>query len=121
MNLLAANSAPTAGTCYRFVVDTAEQAATLIRERLGEKARVLSVRSVRGEGWRSLVSSPKLEVIAQIDATAAETAAVAIETTLESPAVVTAPAVSSRIKPELFRSLPDLLRRSGFSEPVLKR
>jgi flagellar biosynthesis protein FlhF len=120
MNLLEANSTPAAGACYRFVVATADQAATLIRERLGDRARVLSVRSVRGNGWRSLLSSPKLEVIAQIDAPLNAAAPVAVESTLESRVLLPVP-VGARLKPESFRSLPDLLRRSGFSEPVLNR
>ncbi|NBR59936.1 MAG: hypothetical protein EBT89_12385, partial [Opitutaceae bacterium] len=68
MNLLATDTPPTAGACYRFVVDSADQAAVLIRERLGEHARVLSVRSVSATGWQRLLAAPKLEVIAQIDA-----------------------------------------------------
>jgi len=56
MKLLATDSAPTPGACYRFVVNSADQAATLIRQRLGENARVLSVRSVAAPGWRRLVS-----------------------------------------------------------------
>ena len=38
------------GQCYKFLVATAEEAVSLIRERLGENARVLSVRQVEGEG-----------------------------------------------------------------------
>jgi flagellar biosynthesis protein FlhF len=109
-----------AGTCYRFVVESAEQAATLIRERLGDRARVLSVRSVAGSGWRRLVSSPKLEVIAQIDAPAETAVAAAVEITGPAPAMVATPAVR-RVQPENFRSLPELLTRSGFSENVVNR
>ena len=53
MNLLPTDSAPLPGACYRFVVNSADQAATLIRERLGEHARVLSVRSVAAIGLAS--------------------------------------------------------------------
>ncbi len=120
MNLLATNSTPTAGTCYRFVVESADQAATLIRERLGEHARVLSVRSVASSGWRRLVSSPKLEVIAQIDAPAETPVAAAVEITSSATTRGTAP-LGRRVQPENFRSLPDLLSRSGFSETVVNR
>ncbi len=115
-------SAPAAGTCYRFVVDSAGQAATLIREQLGEHARVLSVRSVEGSGWRRLVSSPKLEVIVQLDPPVATVAPepAAVEITLDKPAVVVAPA-SRRVPAESSTTLPELLRRSGFSERVLNR
>ena len=117
MNLLPTNSAPLPGTCYRFVVESAEQAATLIRERLGEQARVLSVRSVAGAGWRRFVSSPKLEVIAQIDAPLENAPGVAVAE-LTAPAT---PGSGRRMQPEKFRSLTDLLSRSGFSENVVNR
>ena len=120
VNLLGPDAVPAAGTCYRFVVDSADQAATLIRERLGERARVLSVRSVSGSGWRRLVSSPKLEVIAQIDAPAEPVVSATVEITPTAP--VPAPVASlRRVQPENFSSLPDLLGRSGFSESVVNR
>ncbi len=120
MNLLAPDSAPAAGACYRFVVESAEQAATLIRERLGEQARVLSVRSVGGSGWWQLFSSPRLEVIAQIEP--AEVAAPAAdEFAPTGPGSAAVEAVPPRLKPDSSRTLPELLRRSGFSENVLRR
>lgn len=51
---------------YRLVVRSAEEAVRVIREKLGESARVLSVRQVGGEGLRKFISSPKLEVIAEL-------------------------------------------------------
>jgi flagellar biosynthesis protein FlhF len=59
------------GTCFKFTVSTAEEAAALIRERLGPDARVLSVRNVDQSGLSRLWSKPKLEVIAQIGEAAA--------------------------------------------------
>lgn len=120
MNLLAPDSAPAAGTCYRFVVESADQAATLIRERLGEQARVLSVRSVGSGGWWRMFSAPKLEVIAQIDSPAETLAPAAAEIIPAETPVVVAPG-SRRLAPDSSRTLPELLRRSGFSENVLKR
>jgi len=61
-------SIPVPGSCYKFTVATAEEAAGLIRERLGEHARVLSVRTVEPSGFRRLWAAPKLEVVAQIGA-----------------------------------------------------
>lgn len=122
MKLLATNSAPTAGACYRFVVESADQAAALIRERLGEQARVLSVRSIAGSGWRRFVSAPKLEVIAQIDAASETGISAAVETASLSPAVALTTALPERrVQPEKFRSLPELLTRSGFSDTVVNR
>lgn len=57
-----------AAPCYRFIVKSAEQAAALIRERLGPGARVLSVRTVEASGLGRLWSAPRLEVIAQAEA-----------------------------------------------------
>lgn len=128
-----ANQNP-AGSCYRFVVKNAEEAARVIRDQLGENARVLSVRNVDAGGMLGLFSSPRLEVIAQILAPE------------PAPEPAPAPAVSETPKPVLselgaasesvsagrvraarsmFRApqttLPELLRRSGFSETTLSR
>ena len=117
MSLAAPESVPAPGTCYRFVVESAEQAAALIRERLGENARVLSVRSVAGRGWRRLLSSPKLEVIAQLEVPA-EAAPARVEITAdETPAVN----LAGRRPPDQFKSLSALLRHSGFSENLIRR
>ena len=60
------NSEAKAGKKFRLTVKSAEEAVRVIREKLGEKARVLSVRQVGGEGLKKFISSPKLEVIAEI-------------------------------------------------------
>jgi flagellar biosynthesis protein FlhF len=54
------------GQKYKFVVSSAEEAVTVIRERLGDKAQVLSVRQVEGEGLSRFLRSPKLQVIATV-------------------------------------------------------
>jgi flagellar biosynthesis protein FlhF len=54
------------GQKYKFVVSSAEEAVTVIRERLGDKAQVLSVRQVEGEGLARFLRSPKLQVIATV-------------------------------------------------------
>jgi flagellar biosynthesis protein FlhF len=54
------------GKRFRLTVKSAEEAVRVIREKLGDKARVLSVRQVGGEGLKKFISSPKLEVIAEI-------------------------------------------------------
>lgn len=117
MNLAAPVLPSAPGTCCRFVVDSADEAATLIRAHLGEHARVLSVRSVETPGWRRLLSAPKLEVIAQVDQPAppppAET-----EAPMADPEVKVS---SRRLAPAPACSLPELLRRSGFSPGVLDR
>ena len=55
-----------AGKRFKLVVRSAEEAVRVIREKLGENARVLSVKQVGGEGLKRFISSPKLEVIAEI-------------------------------------------------------
>lgn len=50
---------------FRFVVSSAEEAVTVLRERLGEHARVISVRQVEGTGLARFLQAPKLEVIAE--------------------------------------------------------
>ena len=54
------------GQKYKFVVKSAEEAASVIREKLGELAQVISVRQVEGEGLARFLKSPKLEIIAQV-------------------------------------------------------
>ncbi len=56
----------TPGKRFRLVVRSAEEAVRVIRDKLGEEARVLSVKQVGGEGLKRFISSPKLEVIAEI-------------------------------------------------------
>ncbi|MGF1449109.1 MAG: hypothetical protein ACFB20_06795 [Opitutales bacterium] len=60
------------GRKFRFIVSSAEEAVTLIRDNLGPKARVLTVKQVDGRGLTRFLSSPKLEVIATIPAEALE-------------------------------------------------
>ena len=51
---------------FRLVVRSAEEAVRLIKEKLGDHAKVVSVRQVGGEGLKRFISSPKLEVIAEL-------------------------------------------------------
>ena len=50
----------------RFVVGSAEEAVTVIKQEMGETARVISVKQVAGNGLARFLSSPRLEVIAWI-------------------------------------------------------
>ncbi len=54
------------GKKFRLVVSSAEEAVRVIREKLGNDAKVLSVKQIGGEGLKRFISSPKLEVIAEI-------------------------------------------------------
>lgn len=54
------------GSLHRFVVSSAQEAVLQIREKLGPGAEVISVKQVKGSGLERFLSSPKLEVVAQI-------------------------------------------------------
>lgn len=142
-------SAPTAHStpsqCYKFIVANAHEAASVIRDRLGEHARVLSVRTVEPSGLRGLWASPKLEVIAALDlpeaapapsAEAASTMGPSLLATsdeeaspLTSRVASVAPRAEVRspgriitsLSPSARPQLAPLLRRSGFSEAILSR
>ena len=62
-----------AGKRFKLIVRSAEEAVRVIREKLGENARVLSVKQVGGEGLKRFMSSPKLEVIAESPSQAQQT------------------------------------------------
>ena len=130
------------GSIFRFTVNSANEAVTTIREKLGEHAKVISVRQISKGGLSGLLSSPKLEVIAQVTAPLApapEPAAAtiapvaasrlnAVSDALATPAsaVTTAPIAGSPVTIAADQraapvSLPNLLRRGGISEQMLVR
>lgn len=136
---------PVPGSCFKFTVRSAAQAVETIRERLGPTARVLSVRAVPAKGWRRLIGSPQLEVIAQVGHAASAPAATPLsdepaapdfstilppDETADDDAAAPAPAAElpSRplVAPRLSRparadGLAGLLRRSGLTEGALSR
>ena len=66
MTILEHNTDTESGKKFRLIVRSAEEAVRVIRDKLGDNAKVISVRQVGGEGLKRFISSPKLEVIAQI-------------------------------------------------------
>ena len=54
------------GKRYRLVVRSSDEAVRVIQQKLGTNARVTSVKQVGGQGLAKFISSPKLEVIAEI-------------------------------------------------------
>jgi len=60
------NTERKAGKKYRIIVRSADEAVRVIQRKLGPEARVISVRQVGGQGLAKFISSPKLEVIAEI-------------------------------------------------------
>jgi flagellar biosynthesis protein FlhF len=131
VSVLPSNSS---ASCYRFVVDSADEAARLIREKLGAEARVLSVRAVGETGWRGWLGKSRLEVVAQVPAPAPDASADEPRDLASTRPADAAPAsdpepfdrrnglshAGSRVQPAQLR-LPELLRRSGFSDVLMNR
>ena len=106
---------------YRFVVSSAEEAVKVLRERLGDNARVVSVRQVEGTGLARFLHAPKLEVIAEnVPASTVETSEVSPDTSVaqELPLVpeITVSEPASGSSP-----LARLLQAGGMSPQILGR
>ena len=119
-------SPPPSGKTYRFVVGSAAEAATAIREKLGEKAKVLSVRQVEGEGLARFLRAPKLEIIAHVPDDVDPSAATAEFSLPEEPVPVTSPPEkpAAEIPPPSAHEesrLLLMLKRAGLPEPFLMR
>ena len=110
---------------YKFTVRSTDEAVSLIREKLGPTARVLSVRNAAAPGLKKFFAAPRLEVIAQVDAEPAEVAT--FDETSDEPALpghLDEPPAAARARLAPFPStlgLTGLLRRTGISETALQR
>jgi flagellar biosynthesis protein FlhF len=62
---------------YRAVVGSAAEAVSLVRERFGSNARVVSVRQIEAGGLSRFLQKPRLEVIIEVGAENADTVSVA--------------------------------------------
>lgn len=111
---------------FRFVVSSAEEAVTLLRERFEGKARVVSVSQVEGKGLAKFLQAPKLEVIAEM-AEAAPTGSLADDRP-DTPVgeSVVAPGVSPQSAAAIHElrgshetGLARLLRAGGFSTQMI--
>jgi flagellar biosynthesis protein FlhF len=94
----------TPGQKYKFIVKSAEEAASIIREKLGETAQVISVRQVEGEGLARFLKSPKLEIIAQVPSESSEA--------LPSPAAEAAAQQTSETEEDFLSSEPSQRRKA---------
>jgi flagellar biosynthesis protein FlhF len=141
MNTPAKPSTLQAGATYKFVVRSAEEAVQTIRERLGENARVLSVRQIGGQGLSRLFQGPKLEVIAQVPEPetnllpyppeggdtyggrlgASSSNPDGADGSARASDYAAARAAASMALRDIPTRLPELLKRSGFSEAMLAR
>jgi flagellar biosynthesis protein FlhF len=110
---------------FRFTVRSAEEAVTVLREKLGPRARVVSVRQIQGKGLARFLSAPNLEVIAEV---APENFVVA-ENKPEPVAEATAPAPAPEPEPQPEpppvstpeSGLASLLRAGGLPATLIAR
>ena len=123
-----------AGKKYRIIVRSADEAVRVIQRKLGPEARVISVRQVGGQGLAKFISSPKLEVIAEIPPEgveqgnealdSAEPSAVEIDSVTESQVPATSEPEMPEASPLSEEDLNDsdvmrLLGRAGFDPALL--
>ena len=84
---------------FRFVVRSAEEAVTVLREQLGPTARVVSVKQIEGKGLARFLRAPSLEVIAEVPPEAAATPLPEASATSPTPAPEPVP-VSTLVAPD---------------------
>lgn len=101
-------------TRYKFVVSSADEAVKVLRQRLGENARVISVRQMEGTGLSRFLRAPKLEVIAELIPAVKPAAPVTEPAPEPEPAVV-----EEEEKGEPEEMLARVLRRVGIPESLL--
>ena len=128
---------------FRLVVRSAEEAVRMIREKLGDSARVVSVRQTGGEGLKRFISSPKLEVIAEVPPVENPSNAEPIEPSDDSEKILSevppieksstddqaletvAKPLNPSKSPELANDLPQdalqLLSRAGFDDVLVSQ
>ena len=58
---------PTTEKRYRLVVKSPEEGLKIIRDKFGDKAEVVSVKQVDGQGLAKFLSSPKLEITLKVN------------------------------------------------------
>ena len=116
---------------FRFIVSSAEEAVAVMRDRIGENARVISVRQVGGTGLTRFLQAPKLEVIAEmVEPEAAEPVVETAENAEPAPDVDPQTGTKSLVKvaqdsdePPAIRpsGLLRLLRAAGLSAQIIAR
>lgn len=92
---------------FRFIVSSAEEAVAVMRDRIGENARVISVRQVGGTGLTRFLQAPKLEVIAEM-----------VDPEVVQPAVETAE--SPTPEPEFVSQIPAKVAEVSEEVPAIR-
>lgn len=103
-------------TRYTFIVRSAGEAVKVLREQLGENARVISVRQVESGGLSRFLRAPKLEVVAQIVPPAPEEAA---PEKAEPPAAENETPAHEEVPGSQDEKLARMLRKAGIDGPTL--
>ena len=116
----------TADARYKFVVSSADEAVNVLRERLGEHAKVISVRQIEGAGLARFLRAPKLEVIAKVEIPEPEPIEPVIEEPVADLAPMAAPettAAEDHKTEELpvEEKLGYILHRAGFNDGMIGR
>ena len=110
---------------YKFVVSSADEAVNVLRERLGENAKVISVRQIEGAGLARFLRAPKLEVIAKVEIpeAAPEPGMPEIEVPVAdlAPAVPAAPVDEKADELPIEEKVAQILLRAGFNEGMIGR
>lgn len=137
--LLAKDNQPLEGRKFRFIVKSAQEAVTTIREHLGENAKVLEIKQIEGKGLGRFLASPKLEVIAMVPPKEAPLVSENVSRSNDNSSLKpTMPSAEDFLYPDfqekqvytkpnsmlnkrysMHTSLKDLLYKSGFSEILI--
>lgn len=84
---------------FRFIVRSAEEAVTVLREQLGPRARVVSVKQVEGKGLARFLRAPNLEVIAEVAPEAPAATAPSAKSDTPAPAATFPPLAPEALMP----------------------
>ena len=104
MSIIDQNTGSEAGKKFRLIVRSAEEAVRVIRDKLGDNAKVISVRQVGGEGLKRFISSPKLEVIAQVVEEPIDQIVQSVDTPITNPPSLEKSAEVKTEVPKIFQS-----------------
>lgn len=125
------SSAQPKGESYRFIVKSASEAVRIIRERLGERAIVSSIKQVKGRGLLRAFATPQLEVIATVPPKLKESEHVTpdegapfvvpppISVRYESHSTQEEPVMGQPGQARAGKSLYEFLNKSGFDSSLL--